>query len=231
MANSIFRFSGLILAGILWLACIPADQSSGFEDQQYSSLTWQQFMRSDAASQVIDLQNPDLDLLNAAVFFASNQARSMKRLPQFSFDPALRNMARYHSQQMARYHFVSHDNPRSPRYSSVEDRGRQFKAQVNAENVANTFLHQYRSGTRYYTKKSAQGDDLFFDSSSEEIGIHSYRSFARSIVKGWIDSPPHRRNLFHKQLNTLGCACEIGKDEVGSGEMPMAYCGQNFGMQ
>lgn len=229
MANTIFRLSSLILVGLISLSCASFQQIKDFDDKYYASVSWQQFADSAIANRKIDLQNPDIEILNAAVFFASNQARAKKRMSLLRFDPALRNMARYHAQQMARYHFVSHDNPRSPRYATVEARGKQFGAQVNAENVANTFLHRYRNGSRYYVKKTSQGD-AFFDSSNQEIRLHTYWSFAQSIVQGWIDSPPHRRNLFHNQLKTLGCACEIGKDEIGSGELPMAYCGQNFGI-
>ncbi|MEL7531465.1 MAG: CAP domain-containing protein [Bacteroidota bacterium] len=225
----IFRLSSLMLAGLICLSCASVEPLKDFEDKYYGSVGWEQFSRSGIANRKIDLRKPDLEILNAAVFFASNKARAKKKLALLSFDPALRNMARYHAQQMAHYHFVSHDNPRSPSYATVEARGRQFNAQVNAENVANTFLHRYRSGTRYYAKPGPQGD-AFFDSSHQEIKLHTYWSFAESIVEGWINSPPHRRNLFHSQLKTLGCACEIGKDEIGSGELPMAYCGQNFGI-
>lgn len=230
MANTILRSSSLILVWLIGLACIPTTITGGFADDNYRSVSWQQFANAKVVNQKIDLQDPDLELLNAAVFFASNQAREQRKMPIFRFQAPLRDMARFHAKQMAKYHFVSHDNPRAPRYATVEARGRQFDAQVNAENVASTFLHKYSSGSRYYTKKTSQGD-TFFDSSSRQIKVHTYWSFAQDIVQGWIDSPPHRKNLFHPQLKTLGCACEVGRGEVNSGQLPMAYCGQNFGIQ
>ncbi|MEM6344184.1 MAG: CAP domain-containing protein [Bacteroidota bacterium] len=229
MANTFVRLSSLLLVGLICLSWASADQLNDFEDKYYGSVSWERFSRSGIANRKIDLSNPDMEILNAAVFFASNKARAKQKLALLRFDPSLRNMARFHAQQMARFHFVSHDNPRSPRYATVEARGRQFNAQVNAENVASTFLHRYRSGSRYYAKPSPQGY-VFFDASHQEIKLHTYWSFAEDIVQGWIDSPSHRRNLFHVQLKTLGCACEIGKGEIGSGELPMAYCGQNFGI-
>lgn len=206
-------------------------ESSGFSDRLYERLSWEEFARAKIVNQPIDLDNPDIDLINAAVFYASNQAREQQRMSEFAFRSPLRDMARYHAGQMARYHFVSHDNPRSPRYATVEARGKRFEAQVNAENVASTFLHRYEGGTRYYTKR-LDGEDAFFEArSSRQIEVHTYWSFGQSIVQSWIDSPSHRRNLFHPQLKTLGCACEIGAGEIGSGKIPMVYCGQNFGIE
>lgn len=202
-----------------------------FSDQDYRHYNWKDFHRLPEAHQVIDLDHPDYDLLNAAVFYTTVRARVQEGLGELDFDPALRNMADFHASAMAQYGFVDHTNPRNPRYATMSQRARQFGARANAENVASTFLHQYQSGTYYLKRETANGLVFLNQRDRVVIPVHTYLSFAQSVVKSWMNSPGHRSNILYPSMDRLGCACAIGADELASGEMPLAYCTQNFGMQ
>jgi uncharacterized protein YkwD len=227
MAKSMHKF--LLLVFPFLLSWTSLSSPTTFQDHDYERYNWKNFRALQEVNQAIDLQNPDYDLLNAAVFFATLRARNQEGHGKLTFDPALRNMAQYHSAAMARYGFVNHTNPRNPRYSTMQQRARQFKAQANAENVASTFLHRYKPGSYYIQKETPHGF-VFYDSRSQrEIKVHTYMSFAESVVKSWMNSPSHRHNILYRDMSRLGCACEIGSGELNSGEMPLAYCTQNFG--
>ncbi|MEO0468816.1 MAG: CAP domain-containing protein [Bacteroidota bacterium] len=219
----------LILIGSLFLlTAFSTSEPQGFSDEKYHSYTWQSFRRLPQARDTLDLYDPDYELLGAAIFYMTNQARAKKGLAPLRFDPRLRDAALLHSGQMAHDHFVDHYHPRSKKYRSPADRAKLVGADLAAENVASSFLYRYRSNTHYYPR-TVSGKRQFYTSSGQLIVRHTYLGFAERIVRNWLESPGHRRNILHRDLKRLGCAVRYGEGEVASGQMPLAYSTQNFG--
>lgn len=190
------------------------------------------FWAFSALDELIDLAEPDYPLLEAAVFFATNEARGHEGLPPLAFDPALSRMARQHSAAMAHYDFVGHTNNRQLRYRTMINRARQAQARVNAENVASTFLYQYPSDAQYYVqaRPEAAGYDFVLVGQALPIPRHSYASFARQLVQQWMNSPGHRSNILHPELKRLACGVRLRAGADVAAEVPQAYSTQNFGM-
>ncbi|MDX2248385.1 MAG: CAP domain-containing protein [Bacteroidia bacterium] len=213
----LFLFSGL-------------SQNSGiFPDSAYSKYTWQTFVKIPQLQDTLNWRKVDYSLLNAAVFFLTNKAREENRRSLLLFSPALRNVADFHSTQMAKYEFVDHYNRINAAYSTPEKRGRKFNTSVIAENVASSFLYNYKSGSPFYRASNGASYD-FFTNDNEPILPHTYLDFARQIVNDWMTSKGHRSNILHPGLRTLGCAIRVGENDMSEGMIPMGYGTQNFGL-
>lgn len=201
--------------------------TSSFEDGAYAQYSWESFNRIEELSEPIDFAEPDYGLLNAAVFYVTNQERAQRNLPLLSFSPDLRNIADHHARAMAAHDFVSHFNVYEPRYRTMEQRSRVYGKEAHAENVASNFLHQYRSNT-YYTPKPARPYYEYYDSRRQLIPVLSYLEFAQNLVDDWMNSSGHRRNILFRELKSLGCAVRIPEGAGTRNEIPLAYCVQNF---
>ena len=200
-----------------------------FPDSAYKNHTWQSFIKIPQLRDTINYLQVDLGLLNAAVFFLTNKARESQRRPLLLFSPKLRNVAKLHSEQMAKYEFVDHFNKRNRRLYSPQVRGKVYNQEVIAENVASTFLYNYKSGANFYRAWNGTHYD-FFTYDNDLIRPLTYLQFAQRIVKDWMESKGHRINILHPKLKTLGCAVSIGVRDMEKGMIPMGYGTQNFGL-
>ena len=204
-----------------------AQELVSFPDSMYQNHRWQTFVKLEKLTDTIDYRNVDYPLLNAAVFFLTNREREKHGQIPFVFSPALRDMADFHSQEMAKHEFVDHTNLRNFKYSTVGKRSKQFNANALAENVASAFLYHYESGSQFY--RSWNGSDFdFFTQENELIRKHTYLSFAESLVQNWMDSKPHRASILHPGLRKMGCAVRVGENDMKKGYIPMGYGTQNF---
>lgn len=216
-----------LLLGFIWLLA-PEVQSQ----EKYYKMRPAAFWALSMVQAPIDLNHPDYALLEAAVFHATNSARIEKRLKPLAFDPALYQMARQHSAAMAHYDFMDHTNRRQPRFRTMKNRARQARAQVNAENVASSFLYQYPSGKRYFVQGRPEqaGYEFVLVGESLPMPVHSYAGFARNLVNQWMNSPGHRSNILHRDLKRLACGVRFQAGAAIAKQVPMAYSTQNFGM-
>lgn len=133
-------------------------------------------------NKVIDPQDYDMHLLNAALFYATNKQRAAKGAGELRFSPALRDAAVLHTDQMVEKNFFDHFNAKNRKYYSPEKRFKLFGLEppASAENIDYTYL--------------------------EEEGSTTYLQLAEAIVKDLYDSPAHRKNMLSKAYNSLGCA-------------------------
>lgn len=218
----------LALVFCLWSSGALPVIGQSFNDAAYTKHTWKSFQALPQLQATIDFDHPDYALLNAAVFFMTNKARQAHGRQPFRFSPKLRDMADFHSSQMAEYEFMAHTNPHSPRYATMVKRSERFQVMALAENVASTFLYKYKSGSRYY--KVWEGNAYsFFTHNNEQIPKHSYLSFAASIVKGWMNSKGHRAAILNRRYTSLGCAIKWESSHFAIDKIPLAYGTQNFG--
>ena len=70
-----------------YLAQIPKyNEKSSFEDVRYKDLDWKQFYKLEEANDLVDPNNYDFDLMNAAAFYAVNKYRASKGIAPLRFD-------------------------------------------------------------------------------------------------------------------------------------------------
>lgn len=143
----------------------------------------------------------DRERLELAIHERVNEARVERGLDPLAFDTDLREIARFHSEDMAERGYFNHTSPDG---DTLEDRYDQFGYDCRVP--AGTF--QYKSG----------GENLFKYQSSASI---SDEELADQVVEGWLNSPAHRRNLLDEDWRREG----IGVATASDGTI---YVTQNF---
>lgn len=148
----------------------------------YARYNYRSFVKSDMAKQKINFSNIDYGLLNAAVYYLSNQVRSRYNKPLFRYSAALEKAAFAHSRDMVRLDFFSHTSPVSGKKSMTDRMEKQgVPLRAASENIA-------------------------MNSASEGS---TYLKLAQKFVKQWMDSPPHRRNLLNVSYTYIGCGAYL----------------------
>ena len=142
---------------------------------KYNSSTFQSL---EIVHQLIDHNNIDYQLFNAAIFYRTNIERINYGGSPFRHSPALEKAAQGHSKDMVTYNFYSHGSPVRGK-NSMTDR-------LNAVG-----LPKYRSSA-----ENIHNDNLTNP---------TYWSFASSLVKDWMNSSGHRANILNNKYNYLGC--------------------------
>jgi len=190
---------------------------------QYDSAS---FAKLPQARQVIDPDAVNDDLLDAAVFHETNRRRQQQRLPALKYDERARAAAQMQSRDMAKGGFVDHENP-DPTKKTMNDRAKLagLRPRVLAENVASTFGRRYKSGQPFYSREQNGRKIYSAEPSGPPIPMHTYLSFAEALVDGWMKSPGHRKNILHRDVEYLGCACDLPRNPNA---METFYCTQVF---
>jgi uncharacterized protein YkwD len=217
--------TALFLVALLFSAGFP---QTGWRHSDYKSTTYKNFRDNPLFSQTIDFTRIDYPLLNAAIFFATNEARVENGRKPLPFALELERSAYLHAKSMVEQNFFSHENPRDKERKTVEHRARLagIKNPFVAENIATRSGIVYEPNTPFYLINAEQGT-FSYTSGGPIIPNHTYLSFAEAIVKQWLDSPGHRRNLLSKDALQLGCGAYFYRD-VDFHNMPNFKAVQNF---
>lgn len=157
-----------------------------WDDSYYDKYTYRTFKQLSVVQQKIDPDNIDYKLLNAAIFYRTNEERFHNGEKQFIHSSALEKSAFDFSKDMVDYDFYSHDSPIKGRETlSTRVKLVGINYSLCAENI-----YDYNSRNP------------------------TYWSIAEQLVAGWMRSPGHRRNLLNINLNYLGCGAVhyINKD-------------------
>ena len=203
---------------------------------QHDSLNYkmptQKFMSLAKVNQPIDVRNPNFELLDAALFHATNEQRTALNLPNFLYSSIIHEVAIGHSVAMINQDFYSHDNPFDATNKSLPDRiFRRTKVYHQiAENIAQHDVLMAAGNMYCYTPPKSGGDFFYFDCNTKKaIPMMTYAELARSVVNGWMNSPPHRANILDLKLKYMACAGRFSKNPYKSQRSPFARLTQNFG--
>ncbi len=192
--------------------------------QDYYSYTPDEFFALDAVNKTIDVNDLDTDLLEAAVFQASNKVRSQKRKPLFAHDVVLHKAARYHAVYLAKANKVEHKNTKEKKFETPYKRivafgGNDFIGV--SENLALVSPVILGKDNLYYIK-----DGQPVDKAGNKLPLKTYKEFANQVVDGWMNSKGHRRNLM-SESTLLGCA--ISGVSFNRDNVPQVTFVQNLG--
>lgn len=157
------------------------NKDSYFKQQVYQEHDSRSFFELPEAKAQIDPDNYDLHLLNAALFYATNEIRIKKNRKPLGFNAALRDAAVVHTYQMVEKNFFNHYNTKTPRLRSPENRV-----------------------TLFNTAAAAVAENI--DWNHIEAAETSYAEVGRLIAKDFYESAPHRKNMLSSQYKKLGCA-------------------------
>jgi uncharacterized protein YkwD len=207
---------GATLAPLRWVAPAVAfaKPPPKLAPSLYTRLTLETFRKDPSLSEVINLDAPDLDRLEAAIFFATNEARVREKLPALAHHPALTRAASIHAHRMVEGRFFAHDNPNDLDLRTPTDRARQvgIANPTLAENLASEFALQYVPGSPIYAVDPATFH-FSLKPGGPAIPVHSYLSLADSVVRQWLYSAPHEENLMFEDIVETGVGVALSTDE------------------
>lgn len=225
----LFKMKYVIVLSCLLFSSSAKGQS--FSDLWYTELSIDSFFNTDAAKAAIDVEKPDIALLNAAVFFATNEARIKRKMEPLRYESVLEKAAEFHSDEMRNKRFFNHINKTDKENRSPEQRiankGGAFDA--TGENILE--MPPYKTGSKgeYDVAKNDDGTFTFIGMNGKPLKVLSYGDFARAAVKLWMKSPEHKANILNKTYTHLGCGVSIEEDPFNYKTLPMALVTQNFG--
>lgn len=209
------------------LLSLPFRVGAGAQPSGQPDLSWNNFSRLEAARKEIDLRKPNTNLLLSAVFHATNAQRVQHGLKPLRYDKRAERAAALQSGIMRDTGRISHENPHSRNYRTLEDRAKAARLDFRliAENLATAFGYNYESGRSFYTRKERGKEVFSYKPRGEPIRPHTYISFAEALVDGWMRSPGHRKNILLKEAEFIGISCVPAKKTEG---MATFYCTQVF---
>jgi uncharacterized protein YkwD len=175
-------------------------------ENDFYLLSSEDFLRLDRLNQPIPLKAIDYSLLQATIFHATNLERIAQGLPEFSFSKEVESAAVSHAKDMVKLNFYSHTSPVKSRKTPLNRLSAQgITPHFFGENIGKTFGIQYEEGKKVIKPKIA-GEFRYSETpQGEPIPPHTYSSFAKKIVKLWMDSPGHRQNILNPNFTHLGC--------------------------
>lgn len=192
----------------------------------YYSLSQSNYRSFEPFLQEIDIDNPDLARLNAAIFHVTNQMRKKKKLPLVTYLENLETSSTIHSEEMVTRKFFDHVNRRNRSLREPSDRAK--KAGITnpmiAENIIEGFLLRYKNNTPVITKGPGE---FLHAKTRERITPHTYLSLADELVDRWMHSKGHRKNILSNKAVQLGCGTAFYLNHDFN-EMPCIKATQNF---
>jgi uncharacterized protein YkwD len=135
-----------------------------------------------------------------------NKERRDHKLTALAFDERLSGIARGHSHDMASRRFFSHTNPEG---LDATARGKLAGFTCRKQIAKNTFsegLGENLFQDNLYSRFRITGNERSYDwNTPEEIAAHS--------LKGWMNSPPHRRNILEGKYGQTGVGIAVSDDD------------------
>ena len=211
----------ILLAGNLYAS---AQQKNG--EDYYTRLNVNNFREDPSLNQQIDVENPDYPRLNAAIFYATNEQRRQRNLPLLAHSSLLEKSASVHSKDMCEKNFFGHTNPNDKRKRYPNDRAR-LSGILNpflAENIATAFGLQYEQDKDVVAKGPGK---FSYPNKTNLIPPHTYLSVADFLLKSWMNSEGHKKNILSDDALQLGCGTWMYLDKSFN-QMPTFVATQNF---
>jgi uncharacterized protein YkwD len=206
-----------------------SSRAQSWTPASYTNFDETTFYSIESVNASIDFSKVNFPLLQAAIFFVTNEERKKAKLSPFEFRSEIENAAAGHAQDMVKYSFYSHTSTiRIKRTLLDRFHLEGMNPEFYGENICSTYGLQYEVGRKVNPTYSGGEFTYAFTSKKEVILPHTYLSFAKSVVKLWMDSPGHRQNILNPQFKTLGCGARVYKEKTFY-NMPYFIVVQNFG--
>lgn len=217
----------LLILGFTLFSLIARAQS--WTPDSYQNYNESTFYRIEALYEAIDFNQINFPLLQAAIFYATNEERKKAKLTPFAHQPNIENVAAGHAQDMVKYGFYSHTS-RIRIKRTVLDRFHLegLNPEFYGENICSTYGLQYQTGRKVNPPYPSGEFTYAFTSKREVIPPHTYITFAKAVVKLWMESPGHRQNILNPKFKSLGCGARLYR-EKNFYNMPYFMVVQNFG--
>ncbi len=196
----------------------------------YYRMVRTEFFKQPFLHKPMNLAAPDYELLDAALFHATNEVREQHGLPPFRYAAVLFEAADYHATTMISRNFYDHHNKTGAAYHTPDRRIRTFGGDyhVTAENIAQ--FPTIDMPRQYCPRQQPDRTYRYCNCrTGKAYAPFTYAGFARMSVQKWMASPGHRANILNTDLTFLACAARLSRNPYGSRTVPFARPVQNFG--
>ena len=156
---------------------ISQNNDSRWKNENYTIHNYKSFQKLATIYEKIDIKKIDYDLLNAAIFYATNIQRLKYKRKPFEYSKALCIAAQEHSEDMVNFNFYSHT-------SKVKGK-KTMSERLNRVGISNAYM--------------AENIYNFF------LKSPTYWSLAEGLVEGWMNSKGHKANILNRDYRYLGC--------------------------
>ena len=146
--------------------------------EDYEKWDHRNFRQNKSFNEPFSISNPDYLLLDAALFFMTNEERSKVGIPPMRYHKFLEVAAYNHSLKMATTDFYSHYNSIDTSRYRPDDRGK--IAGITNPHIAENIAQEY-------PKKGS-----------------TYMQIAASFISQWMNSPGHKENILSKKGRQMG---------------------------
>lgn len=193
------------------IACLISSllfaQNWDYED--YSDYSWKTFYRFEPIYQNLNPRDIDYPLLHAAIFYVTNEHRVKNGLKPFRHSDKIERAAAGHASDMAKYNFYGHQSKiRNKRHLRDRFQIVGLNPILIAENISSTAGIQYEYG-RKVNRPQSPGEFTYMTTKREPVPPHTYLSFAKEIVRLWMESPGHRKNILNPSLTQMGAGSAV----------------------
>lgn len=169
-----------IFLGLFSVKIQAQNAASHWNPEQYRELNEENFRKFPAFLQNIDPVNPNYALLNACLFFLTNEFRTKNKKKILIYSPQLETAAWHHSKAMAESDFFGHLNPKDPSRETTELR-------AGLAGILNPNMAENIAMRNQVAKNS------------------TYLDLAESIFSQWINSEGQKSNILSDKALQLGC--------------------------
>ncbi len=207
------------------LLCIPFFLgNSAWTIKEYENYTYESFYEREDVNQKIDNNNFDAALLEAALFYATNEIRLAKKKPIFSFHKVLLKSSQIHSAEMEKRNFFDHNNRKNRRLKKLSQRIAKAGGGFSSfgENLAMVNIYNLGKKGTYFVNKEGE----IVNQKGSPLQIKTYKELAVYVVDKWMHSKGHRENIL-RDYSFMGCG--VSKLISGKDGIPEVLITQNFG--
>lgn len=170
----------------------------------YDNYNHSNYRNCKAFRTTISIDAFEAPLLNACLFFATNEIRVQHKLKILSYHPKLEKAATTHSVDMVKYNFFDHTNNKVKAHREPDNRARisGIRNPFIAENIAEGFVLNYEPESEVIPKDAG----IFIDpKTNKPLAIRSYLELSDYLMNSWMESDGHRENILSKDALQLGC--------------------------
>ena len=178
----------IILLSILLVGVFCASAQEGWSYDMYETVTNKNFRSNQLFKQTFDEDNPDIPLLNAAIFFATNEQRVKSGISVIAFLPACEIAAYNHSKKMVELKFFSHTNSKESNRKSAKDRLKLAGA-----------------------KTGSWGENIAYNYASSNS---TYLDIADKFLDQWMNSSGHKKNILNTNNEYFGCGVYCSGNKI-----------------
>lgn len=198
-----------------------------WKSTDYQNHTYESFFELDEIYQPLDKNNIKRSLLHAAMFYVTNEIRIKHGIEPFIYDEKYEKIAADHANDMVIYNFYSHISKIKGK-KTIRDRINLagINPKTVAENISINHAFQYQEGRKVYPPEN--GEFQYATGNKENLQMHSYISFAREVLKLWMNSPNHKANILNPTHQYIGCGAMIFSEKTFY-NMPYFKSVQSFG--